>query len=166
MPEQQLRQPQKIFNMATSWNKKERENKKREARKKKEEKRQERKKNADKGKSLDDMMAFLDEDGNLTTVRPDNTVKREVKLEDIEIGVPRKVEDPEEKIRKGVVSYFNSGKGFGFIEDHENGRRLFVHQSSADLMLQEGLEVFFESERGPKGYTAVHVSGSKPQEIQ
>jgi hypothetical protein len=58
--------------MATSWNKKERENKKREERKKKEEKRQERKENAGKGKSLDEMMAYLDENGNLTSVPQDN----------------------------------------------------------------------------------------------
>lgn len=145
--------------MATSWNKKERENKKRDLRKKKEERRQERKENATKGKSLDEMMAYLDENGNLTSVPPDNRKRREFKLEDIEIGVPPQKElSPEELIRTGVITYFNSTKGFGFIEDSETGQRLFVHQSSSDFLLQEGSKVAFEIEKGPKGYTAVNVS--------
>ena len=145
--------------MATSWNKKERENKKREARKKKEEKRQERKENAGKGKSLDEMMAYLDENGNLTSVPQDNRKRAEISLDEIEIGVPKQRElSPEELIRKGTITYFNGAKGFGFIEDNENGQRVFVHQSSSNFALQEGVKVTFEIERGPKGYTAVNVS--------
>ena len=149
--------------MATSWNKKERENKKRDLRKKKEERKLERKENAAKGKSLDEMMAYLDENGNLTSVPPDdNRKKREFKLEDIEIGVPPQRElSPEELVRAGMVTYFNSAKGFGFIEDSETGQRLFVHQSSSDFLLQEGSKVAFEIEKGPKGYTAVNVSKGK-----
>jgi len=145
--------------MATSWNKKERENKKRNERKKKDEKRQERKENSDKGKSLDDMMAYLDEDGNLTSVPPGNTRRQEISLEDIQIGVPKKRElTAEELIHKGLITYFNDGKGFGFIEDSSNNQRVFVHQSSANFPLREGLMVKFEIEKGPKGYTAVNVS--------
>lgn len=145
--------------MATSWNKKERENKKRDERKKKEERKQERKENTAKGKSLNEMMAYLDENGNLTSVPPDNSKRIEIKAEDIEIGVPKQKElTPEELIRSGVITYFNGAKGFGFIEDGENGQRVFVHQSSANMALQEGLKVTFETERGPKGYTAVNVS--------
>ena len=145
--------------MATSWNKKERENKKREERRKKEEKRQERKENAGKGKSLDEMMAYLDENGNLTSVPQDNRKRVEISLEEIEIGVPKQRElSPEELIRKGTVTYFNGAKGFGFIEDNENGQRVFVHQSSSRFALQEGIKVTFEIEKGPKGYTAVNVS--------
>lgn len=148
--------------MATSWNKKERENKKREERRKKEEKKQERKENAGKGKSLNEMMAYLDENGNLTSVPPDNRKRVEIKAEEIEIGVPKQKElSPEELIRNGVVTYFNSAKGFGFIEDSENGQRIFVHQSSSGTALHEGLKVTFEIERGPRGYTAVNVSNAK-----
>lgn len=145
--------------MATSWNKKERENKKREERKKKEEKKQERKEHAAKGKGLNEMMAYLDENGNLTSVPPDGNRKRfEIKAEDIEIGVPKQRElSPEELIHKGIVTFFNTAKGFGFIEDGDNGQRLFVHQSSANFVLQEGIKVTFEIERGPRGYTAVNV---------
>lgn len=149
--------------MATSWNKKERENKKREERRKKEEKRQERKGNAANGKNLIEMMAYLDENGNLTSVPPaDNRKRIEIKAEDIEIGVPKQKElTKEDLIRKGTVTFFNSAKGFGFIEDSENGQRIFVHQSSSSQPLQEGLKVVFEIERGPRGYTAANVSTSK-----
>lgn len=148
--------------MATSWNKKERENKKKDIRKKKEERRLERKENAAKGKSLDDMMAYVDENGNLTSEPPDNRKKKEFKLEDIEIGVPQQRElTPEELVRTGTVTYFNGAKGFGFIEDSETGQRVFVHQSSSAFLLQEGSKVAFEVEKGPKGYTAVNVSKGK-----
>ncbi len=61
--------------MAMTWNKKERENKKRQAKKKKEEKMQERKNNSGKDTSLENMMAYLDEDGNLTSQPPDQRKK-------------------------------------------------------------------------------------------
>lgn len=145
--------------MATSWNKKERENKKRDKRKKKEEKRQERKENTEKGKSLDEMMAYIDENGNLTSTPPDHNKRIEIKVEDIEIGVPKqRPPDPQELIRKGIVTYFNGAKGFGFIEDSISGERIFVHQSSSSIMLQEQLKVTFEIERGPKGYVAANIA--------
>lgn len=145
--------------MASSWNKKERENKKRNEKKKKEERKIERKENSDKGKSLDEMMAYLDENGNLTSVPPDGTKRAEISLDEIEISVPKKRElSPEELIHQGIITFFNPAKGFGFIEDDQNGQRIFVHQSSASLPLQEGLKVKFEIEKGPKGYVAVNVS--------
>lgn len=148
--------------MATSWNKKERENKKKQERKHKEEKKQERKESSSKGKGLDEMMAYLDENGNLTSVPPDPRRKIEFKVEDIETGVPKQRElSPEELIRKGVITYFNDQKGFGFIEDGETGHRVFVHQSAANQPLKEGMQVNFETEKGPKGLTAVNVSINK-----
>lgn len=145
--------------MATSWNKKERENKKRDKRRKKEEKKLERKENAEKGKSLDDMIAYLDENGNLTSTPPDPDKKMEINVEDIEIGVPKQQPvDPQDLIRKGKITYFNSSKGFGFIEDSDTGQRVFVHQSSSNFPLQEELKVTFEIERGPKGFVAVNIS--------
>src|SRR5262245_44869314 len=111
--------------MATSWNKKERENKKREQRKKKEEKMQMRKEHsADNKKSLDDMMAYLDENGNLTSKPPDPGKRKEFNVEDIEIGVPKHNHASDESTGKnGIVVHFDGKKGFGFIEDsqtHEN----------------------------------------------
>ncbi len=51
--------------------KREKEKKRIKAREEKKEKKEERKANANKGKSLDDMLAYVDEFGNLTAVPPD-----------------------------------------------------------------------------------------------
>ena len=73
-----------------TWNKKEAEKKKQKKRKDKEAKKEERKANAKEGKtSLDEMMAYVDEYGNISSTPPDPTKKIVIKEEDIEIGIPR-----------------------------------------------------------------------------
>ena len=88
-----------------SFNKKEVRNKKEKKRKEKEKKRLARKDN-DKSNSLDDMIAYVDENGMIMDTPPDPDKKTEIKLEDIEIGVP-KSEDVEnmDPIRKGTVHF-------------------------------------------------------------
>ena len=144
--------------MAGSWNKKERENKKRQERKQKEERREERKENAKKGKSLEDMMAYIDENGNISATPPDPRKRVEINVEDIEIGVPKqKPLNPEDLLRKGVVTFFNHEKGFGFIRDLQTQESIFVHINSSADELQQNSRVIFEVEPGPKGLNAVNV---------
>lgn len=57
--------------MAETWNKKEREKKKRQIRKEKAERRAHRTESNVSGNNLDSMIAYLDEDGNLTSTPPD-----------------------------------------------------------------------------------------------
>ncbi|HZH71026.1 MAG TPA: cold shock domain-containing protein, partial [Mariniphaga sp.] len=71
-----------------SFNKKEVRNKKEKKRKEKEKKRLARKEN-NKGSSFDDMIAFVDEHGNITDTPPDPDKKEEVNIEDIQISVPK-----------------------------------------------------------------------------
>ena len=117
--------------MAETWNKKEREKKKQQNKKEKEERKQERRENSKPGKSLDDMLAYLDENGNLSSKPPDPRKKITINVEDIEIGV-RKQEpvNPEDLIRKGIVTFFNDSKGYGFIKDLETQESVFVHINS------------------------------------
>ena len=61
----------------------------------------------------------------------------------------------------GVVKWFNSSKGYGFITNDENGQEVFVHFSGivADgfKTLEEGQKVTFDLEQGQKGLQAVNV---------
>jgi cold shock CspA family protein len=144
--------------MAGTWNKREREKKKQEERKQKEERRQERKENAKKGLALNDMLAYIDENGNITSTPPDPQKKIIINAEDIEIGVPKQRElTPEELVRKGVVTFFNEDKGYGFIKDLKTQESIFVHINSSADRLKENNRVLFETERGPKGLNAVNV---------
>lgn len=62
----------------------------------------------------------------------------------------------------GTVKWFNSEKGFGFIEV-EGEKDVFVHTSAivnngSRVILEEGEKVQFETEKGPKGLQATNVS--------
>jgi CspA family cold shock protein len=61
----------------------------------------------------------------------------------------------------GIVKWFNDHKGFGFIEQ-ENGPDVFVHHSGINAdgfkSLDEGDQVTFEIEQGPKGPSATNVN--------
>jgi cold shock CspA family protein len=141
-----------------TWNKKEREKQKQKIRKEKMERREERKGNAKKGKSLEEMMAYVDENGNISSTPPDPRRKKEIKAVDIEIGVPKKIPvEPGDLIRTGTVTYFNDSKGFGFISDAENQQRVFVHINSCHDAIQEQSKVSFEIEMGARGASAVNV---------
>lgn len=143
--------------MADTWNKKEREKKKIQKRKEKEEKRKERKENSTDS-SLENMMAYIDENGNISDTPPDPSKRREIKLEDIEIAVPKfAAVDPADLIRKGTITFFNDAKGFGFIKDHESQESVFVHINNLQDQVSENSKVIFEVEMGPKGANAVNV---------
>ncbi|MEY4571245.1 MAG: hypothetical protein RLZ10_438 [Bacteroidota bacterium] len=145
--------------MADSWNKKEREKKKQLGKKLKEEKRQERK---EQGKSGDDMMAYLDEFGNIVSSPPDPAKKIEVNAEDIVIGVPKWEEgDDQDTERTGVVTFFNSSKGYGFIKDVDTQQSLFVHINDLEEEISEQDKVTFEIGKGQKGPVALKVKRVK-----
>ncbi len=144
--------------MAETWSKKEREKKKQQNRKEKAERKQERKENSKSGKSLDEMLAYVDENGNFSSTPPDPRKKINVKAEDIQIGVPKQSDpDPADLVRKGIVTFFNESKGYGFIKDKETQESVFVHVNSLLDPVKEQSKVTFEVEMGPKGANAVNV---------
>ncbi len=140
-----------------TFNKKDVRNKKEKKRKEKEKKRLARKDSEKKG-GLDDMIAYVDENGLLSSTPPDPDMKTETKLEDIQTSVPK--DDPSLKpdpIRKGTVAFFNDSKGYGFIRDSETKESVFVHINNVIDDIKEGNAVSFEVEMGMKGPTAVRV---------
>ena len=113
--------------MAETWNKKEREKKKKQKKKQKEERKIDRKEGA-KGTNPNDNFSYIDEYGNVTSTPPDPLKKITFNLEDIEIGVPKRAEvDPADLIRRGIVTFFNDSKGYGFIRDEKTQESIFVH---------------------------------------
>lgn len=143
--------------MAETWNKKEREKKKQQNKKEKAEKKQDRKDKV-KTKSLDDMLAYVDENGNLSSTPPDPKKMKKIRQEDIEIGVPKQADfDPADLIRTGIVTFFNESKGYGFIKDMETQQSVFVHINALKQPIKENNKVTFEVEMGPKGANAVNV---------
>jgi cold shock CspA family protein len=145
--------------MSESWNKKERQKMKVKQRQDKAQKMQERKENAQKGKSLDSMMAYVDENGNLSNTPPDRRKKVEIRVEDIEIGVPKYTPPTaEELMRSGKITFFNHDKGFGFIKDQLSQESVFVHVNNlSGGSVKENDKVSFEIEMGPRGANAVNV---------
>jgi len=136
-------------------NKKEVKNKKDKKRKEKEKKRLMRKEN---GKSsFADMIAYVDEYGKISSTPPDPNKKIEVDVENIETGARKNITQKVSFTRKGVVTFFNDSKGFGFIRDMENKQSVFVHANQLEEPIKENNIVTFEIGKGPKGMTALNV---------
>ncbi|MFK0253996.1 MULTISPECIES: cold-shock protein [unclassified Streptomyces] len=61
----------------------------------------------------------------------------------------------------GTVKWFNSEKGFGFIQQDDGGPDVFVHysaiQTSGFRALEENQKVQYDVVKGPKGPQAENV---------
>lgn len=140
-----------------TFSKKEKEKKRLKKRQDKELKKEERKANAVKGKSLEEMMAYVDENGNISSTPPDPKKKRVFNTEDIRITETRQIADPADAFRNGKITHFNHDKGYGFIKDNVTQESIFVHINSITGTVKENDSVVFETEKGPKGINAVRV---------
>lgn len=140
-----------------TFNKKNVKNNKEKKKKEKEKKKLERKDN-EKPSSLDDMIAYVDENGMITSTPPDPNRKVKIDSESIQISVPKQEEAEDlDPVRKGTVTYLNESKGFGFIKDSQTQESIFVHVKNIVEEIKEGNLVTFEVQMGPKGPTATQV---------
>jgi cold shock protein len=60
-------------------------------------------------------------------------------------------------MKEGTVKFFNETKGFGFINDADGGKDIFVHMSGLVDKIKENDKVTYEVEESPKGLNAVNV---------
>jgi cold shock CspA family protein len=145
--------------MGETYNKKEKEKNRLRKKQDKAEKMAERKANTKKGKTLEEMMAYLDENGNISSTPPDahkrKVFKQQESIQPVASGQhTTKEEDP---VKTGRVTFFNETKGFGFIKDERTQKDVFLHVSHLSEPVKENDKVTFEVEKGAKGLTAVNV---------
>jgi len=73
----------------------------------------------------------------------------------------RQIAQDGEAREKGLVKWFNAAKGYGFIK-RGSGEDVFVHFSAIQMTgyrtLEDGVEVEFEVQQGPKGLLAANVT--------
>ena len=141
-----------------TFSKREKENQRQKKKKEKQEKRDHRKANTPKGQSLDQMLAYVDENGNITSAPPDPRRKRQINEEDISISVPKQEAGPQQEvIHQGVVTFFNASKGYGFIKDLQTQASIFVHINGLLEPINETDKVNFSLTMTPKGPNAIDV---------
>lgn len=67
-------------------------------------------------------------------------------------------------LENGTVKWFNSEKGYGFIQQENGGKDLFVHFRNVNhsgygrVSLEDGQKVTFEVAEGQKGPEAKNVT--------
>jgi len=139
-----------------SFIKKEKEKKRLQKKKAKQERKKERQESKSDDTSLENMMAYVDEYGNIIDSPPENSGE-EVDASDIEIGIPKKEKEDIDASRRGRVVFYDEKKGYGFINQDGSQERYFVHSSNITSPIQEGDKVSFVAQRGAKGMDAIQV---------
>jgi len=140
-----------------AFNKREFEKRKAQKKKEKEERKEERKASG-KGKSFEDMIAYVDENGNLSSTPPDQTKKRAINENDINLTSPNKGGNAPPYVRQGFIKFFDTAKGYGFIKDKQSQEEYFFHINSTDFQVTQGDQVKFDIEMGQRGMNAVRVT--------
>jgi cold shock CspA family protein len=140
-----------------TFNKKEVRKKQEKRRKDKELKRA--KKKSEGGKStFDNMIAYVDEFGKISSTPPDPGRITVIDPTTIELKITANSPETESNYkRKGVVTAFFESKGYGFIRDLVSSQSVFVHRDNLLEPVHENNVVSYEIGRGPKGPTALKV---------
>jgi cold shock CspA family protein len=139
-----------------TFGKKEVRNKQLKKRKEKEKRKLERKESGKKS-GLDDMLAWVDANGQIVSSPPSDEERAEVKAENIEISVPKGGAAPIESANKGRVKNFDTTKGFGFITTMQMQDDIFFHINDCLEEIKQGDKIEFETEKGVKGLKAVKI---------
>jgi len=141
--------------MADTFAKKELQKKRAKKKQEKLERREERKAVNNKGKSFEDMLVYLDEDGNLTDIHPDKQIKGRP-----EENKPRSTStsNVEAMIFTGTITQFFDDKNYGFISEDKTKANVFIHGNSLKEKLTIRDRVSYKKEKTEKGYSAFEVT--------
>jgi len=137
-----------------SFHKKEVQKRKEKKRKDKEKKRLERKESGKSG--LDDMIAYVDEHGNILDTPPEEKAESP-EASEIEVSIPKQDPSESSRIKEGKVNFLNHSKGYGFINEVGTGQSFFVHVNDFMDDINENDRVVFEPGKGQKGPVALNV---------
>ncbi|CAM3613491.1 cold shock domain-containing protein [Elizabethkingia occulta] len=140
--------------MADSFSKKENNKKKAQKQQEKAKRREERKSTNNKGKSLDEMMAYVDANGQITMTPPEDNAPLEINLDDIQLGAAPI--EAEEAVKTGIITFL-SEKGYGFITEDKSKENIFFHINNCKEPVKKGNKVSFEKERTMKGFAAIDI---------
>ncbi len=140
--------------MADSFGKKENNKKKAKKQQDKQLRREDRKANNNKGKSLDEMLVYIDINGNFTNVPP------HLQVQDTETDRKKENERNEEDFFTGLVTYMNE-KGYGFITEDETKENVFFHQQQQRQPIKKNDRVSYKKETTTKGHRAIEIEIQK-----
>ncbi|HLW63186.1 MAG TPA: cold shock domain-containing protein [Flavobacterium sp.] len=140
--------------MADSFSKKENNKKKSKKQQDKTARREDRKINNNKGKSLDDMIVYVDVNGNFTSVPP-HLQNREEDLAKAKKSMSDAAID-EDTVFTGIVTYL-SEKGYGFITEDKTGENVFFHQGQLNQPVIKHDKVSYKKESTLKGNRAIDI---------
>jgi len=140
-----------------TYNKKEKEKKKQRQKQDKLQRKEERKASKRDGNSLDNMIAFVDENGNLSDSPPDTKKQVSIDHEQIPLSVTGFRQQQEAVSPIGTITFFNEEKGFGFITEKNSKNRFFFHINDAREQPQLGDIVQFDVQASPRGPQAVQL---------
>ena len=140
--------------MADSLSKKENSKKKTKRRQDKVLRREDRKANNNKGKSLEDMIVYVDINGNFTSTPP------HLQNRDEDLAKARKSADKttvnQDTVFTGIVTYL-SEKGYGFITEDKTGENVFFHHGQLNQPVDKQDKVSYKKESTLKGDRAINI---------
>jgi len=131
----------------TISSKRDNEKKKHEKRVKKQKRKEERKVSGKTG-NFDDMIAYVDENGMITSVPPELQVKTGNKTAE-----QQEAENQTTGL-KGRIEYMNAEKGFGFVKDVAGTEKYYFQIKDATKDVKIGDMVLFDLAEGYKGLNA------------
>lgn len=139
--------------MADSFSKKEGNKKKAKKKQDKALRREDRKVHNNKGKSLEDMIIYVDKNGNFTSVPP------HLQLEEDLISRTTNSNETSE-IHSGMINFLHE-KGYGFITEDKTRDSLFFNYDVNSFPFKKNDKVSFKKESSLKGFKATQITKNK-----